>query len=60
MTAQAVLLDLIDKARTKCKRQYKGCQDRKLDYEEFSLRMRDLEVAEGAVEEHFKLKEDIF
>lgn len=53
MTAQAVLLDLIDKARTKCKRQY---QQRKSDYEEFSLRMRDLEEAEHAVEERFKLK----
>jgi len=53
VTAQAVLLDLIDKARTKCKRQY---QQRKSDYEEFSLRMRDLEEAEHAVEERFKLK----
>ena len=57
VTAQAVLLELIDKARTSCHKSY---NEGRTKYEEFQLRMLDLEAAERLVDDHLKPKDGIF
>ena len=52
MTTERVLMELIEKAREKCKRQY---EELRTDYENFSHRMRDLDDAEHVVEERFRV-----